>query len=35
MYTYEIDMAGVKVKNSKLCLRQLTEEEKAEHIAAA
>ena len=35
MYSYEIDMAGVKMKNSKLCLRQLTDEEKAEQIAAA
>lgn len=30
MYTYEIEMCGVRVRNSKLCARELTEEEKAE-----
>jgi len=34
-YTYEIDIAGIKMKNSKVCARQLTEEEKAELAAAA
>ena len=30
MYTYEIDLLGVNMKNSKVVLKELTEEEKAE-----
>ena len=30
MYSYEIELCGARVKNSKVCPRELTEEEKAE-----
>ena len=30
MFTYEIEFLGVKVKNSKVLMRELTDEEKAE-----
>ena len=30
MFTYEIEMCGVRVKNSKIQPRELTEEERAE-----
>jgi len=30
MFNYECELAGIKVKNSKVHMRELTEEEKAE-----
>ena len=30
MYTYEIDLLGVRMQNSKVVMKELTEEEKAE-----
>ena len=33
MFNYECDLAGIKVKNSKVHMRELTEEEKAEQEA--
>jgi hypothetical protein len=33
MFEYQIEMAGVRVKNSKIIPRELTEEEKAEQEA--
>ena len=30
MYTYEIELLGVRMQNSKVMLKELTEEEKAE-----
>jgi len=33
MFSYEVDVAGVKVKHSKIYLKELFEEEKAEEAA--
>jgi len=30
MFTYEVELAGIKCKNSKICMKELSEEEKAE-----
>jgi hypothetical protein len=30
MFEYQIEMAGIRVKNSKVIFKELTEEEKAE-----
>ena len=34
MYSYEIELCGVRVRHSKVCPKELTEEEKAEIEAA-
>jgi hypothetical protein len=33
MFTYEVDLAGIRCKNSKVCMKELSEEEKAEQDA--